>query len=1422
MANEYLDRKPISTGNRKVWTWSAWVKRNQLDGLRQGIFTGLNDLGNIFSGAEFATDNGILWYEDQNTTNVLTSLTDRKFTDVGSWIHLVFVFNSTAPNATDRIKIYVNGSLEDSYENDNRDGIAQNMLSRINDSDYTIAIGGWGTAAPQLSFKGQMSDVFFVDGQELTPDVFGFYKDGDGYVSVGPTNATDFRPGQWMPLSPSVIKKSIERSGGFGVNGFYLPMNDSSNPGADFHCDTNSIITLKGEDLPQPRNGAPTTSDAYVSQLRQETGELSFEGVVKFDGNGDYLEIPDSDDFDFGSGDFTVEAFVEGARGGTRIESVVLNQSVSGATSNSAFYFGAGTDGTSLYLSTSGTSWTNFVECSTSSTLHDNGFHHVAWQRRSDTLEIYVDGILQPVTGGNASFTGTIFNSSRVVDIGRQSTSGSNFNGMISNLRVVKGTAVYTGNFTPPTEPLTNITDTKLLCCQSSTDATAATVTPGTITANGDVFATKNELTGYMVLAVPGISTSTSANLVTNGHFDTNTTGWTAVDATITWSNGRAQTNRTGGTGYTAYYQITGLSSGQRYTVSGLLDSTGTGNRQDLRILDDLVTSGGSVLTNVNGIDDQIIQGSSSFTATGSTHYIYTVSDGGGTGFFDNIVVKQEDAPRDYSADIRGSGTNKTLTASGGAGVGYELGGYYGSAMTFDGTGDALEVSNNSDFNFSDGSDFTIELWLYRKDAGGNDGIIGIFENTLATRRTWQFEQRANQAIRFEWWTDGSSGTSITTSSNRVPTDQWSHICAERSGDVITLYVNGVAEGVNTSAGSIYNNTVDPLRIGAINQSISAELRGNIQDIRIYKNLAKYKGGFNVPKPHTPVGIEAFRTTADICKNNFATLNYIARGSKYALSDGNLKFTNSTSNWTGFIEATHGFRTGKWYWEVRMDASSPYHIFGIVNNTIAHHHINDAYFYGMTYQSDGRFYAENNGGSSFSSGNTTAQTIGDVVMLAVDMDAKKMWLGVNGAWLGSGNPSTGDNANWDSSRGFTDGRDYTPIFLSYGSSGLTINFGQNPSFSGQATAGTNADDSGKGLFKYAPPTGFLALCEDNLPTPAIADPGKHFKTVLYRGDGNNGHLITGVGFQPDLVWLKERGPGSSSHQWHDSVRGAGNALLSNATNAESYSATYLYSLDSDGFTLGNSGGVNASTDDYVAWCWKAGGAAVTNNDGTITSQVSANQTAGFSIVSYTGDGNNGDTVGHGLGVEPKLVISKSRTATGQWLVSTNGISDSDLFLETTGTQDGFTRVTAYSSTTLTLNSSSAHNSSGVDYVSYCWAEIEGFSKFGRYEGNASTDGPFIYCGFKPAFIMIKNIDTAGGLWIIGDNARVSTNPINGYLHAESNANEYGPLNGDAEYTWVDFLSNGFKLRQTGDSINAADTYIFMAFAESPFQTANAK
>jgi hypothetical protein len=569
-------------------------------------------------------------------------------------------------------------------------------------------------------------------------------------------------------------------------------------------------------------------------------------------------------------------------------------------------------------------------------------------------------------------------------------------------------------------------------------------------------------------------------------------------------------------------------------------------------------------------------------------------------------------------------------------------------------------------------------------------------------------------------------------------------------------------------------------------------------------------------------GLAASDVVPDSPTNNFATWNSLRKGANFTTSEGNLKaVTNATAAQS--IAGTFGMSSGKWYWEVRNEGGSLSYT-GIVDDT----HDMSTY---IGSSSSGSGYAYNTSGQKVGPTSGTAvaygatYTTGDIIGIALDMDAGTLVFYKNG--VSQGTAFTGLTGTWFAA---TSGNGVA------GKGGFA-NFGQDSTFAGATTAGGNTDANGIGDFKYAVPSGFLALCNSNLSESDIGpnsatQSDDYFNTVLYSATAGAAGSVTGYGFAPDWLWTKARNA-TQSHQLFDSVRGDNNILYSNLTNAESAQAAGYFTLEADGFNYGTS---TFSSNTYVGWGWKAGGTAVSNTDGSITSQVSANTTAGFSIVTYTGTrtsdaGETGTptTIGHGLGKKPAVVITKARdtTTNARWNVWHQGYQPDQTYLNyqlwldqaSAANNAGWQRTdTGFSTTTFCPARHSWDDVSGIDYVAYCFAEIEGFSKFGSYTGTGNADGPFIYTGFRPSWVLFKN-STATESWHIIDSERSAYNVANAVLYPNSNAAESNPLTAAN----TDFLSNGFKIRAaSGNTNDSGQTYIYMAFAESPFKYSNAR
>jgi hypothetical protein len=427
-------------------------------------------------------------------------------------------------------------------------------------------------------------------------------------------------------------------------------------------------------------------------------------------------------------------------------------------------------------------------------------------------------------------------------------------------------------------------------------------------------------------------------------------------------------------------------------------------------------------------------------------------------------------------------------------------------------------------------------------------------------------------------------------------------------------------------------------------------------------------------------------------------------------------------------------------------------------------------------------YANDNGTTTFLANSTGFSTNGDVIMLAFDPNTGKYWMGLNGTWYNSGNPAAGTNPTGTHTPFI--GLSMTPAVTTYDTSVVDLNCGQRP-------------------FAYTPPTGFNGICTANLPTPSIINPSVQFSPVIYTGTGSSLN-VTGVGFQPDLVWIKGRS-GATDHALYDSARGVQLQLESNTTTGETTETTGLTAFGADGFTVGALAQVNTNAATYVAWNWKEG------------------VTPGFDIVTYTGN-NASRTIGHSLNAVPHMMIIKWRTGgTSQnWMVyhRNSSATPQDDFL-TLNTVNGVSTSTAIwdntnpTSSVFSLGAYDDTNRNSATFVAYLWTEIAGFSRIGSYVGNSSSDGPFVWCGFRPAFVMIKS--TAGGSqWMIYDDQRDGYNVDNDHLNPDDNATE-------ATDDDIDLLANGFKLRRSSTNFNnSGDTFVFAAFARSPFKTANAR
>ena len=602
----------------------------------------------------------------------------------------------------------------------------------------------------------------------------------------------------------------------------------------------------------------------------------------------------------------------------------------------------------------------------------------------------------------------------------------------------------------------------------------------------------------------------------------------------------------------------------------------------------------------------------------------------------------------------------------------------------------------------------------------------------------------------------------------------------------------------------------------------------------------------------------------DSPSNNFATWRVMGTpvSSGYEQREGNLYCqtgsTSSARNLNRTPISSYLVNSGNWYME--MYHIYAYTMFGISPYQILIPRTSNNSRYVMIYNGDGNKYINTNGSESNSTyGANTPQDAVTGILLDMDQTTPVVYFSKNGQWAnGSGswnqsNPYTSGGAiplentffsyKNDSALSDTNGRKgFCGFWFASAGGGssakLVANFGQDSTFTGRTTAGGNKDSAGVGDFKYAVPDGALALCSNNLSrvdnqqnTTSLIDPKKHFDVVTWSANSSTSNRkISGLEFQPDFVWTKTR-----NHTYHhalfDSNRGPSNRINADRSEAENTTnGGYLASFDHDGFTWQYGGGSgnewwNESGKNYAAFCWKAGGTAVANNDGDVTTQVSVNDEAGFSIVKFTSPASgSGYSIGLGLGKIPELIIMKNRNNANNWDIyhHGNGGTPQEHRLRI-NTNDSRQDVSAWDDTTPTstvFRSRTSGNwyNANSNAIAYCWYSIPGYSAFGCYEGSGQSDGPYIYTGFRPAMIILKSYSNSGAsyTWFMCDSTRGPRNNI--YQRLEPNTTNSEVTDASNQAT-VDFYADGFKIRGTGSMLNGNTVeYVYMAWAEQSTNT----
>jgi hypothetical protein len=1466
----YLGRTFGTPTNNKKWTYSVWMKRGNL-GTNQAIMSADFDGSNYWD-LRFNTSDQIYVQNRIGASNLLLANTTEVFRDVGSFYHIIFVYDSDNSTAADRAIVYVNGVKRTLSANPGSgDASAYNVSGEPHHIGVSRTLNSSGGIWSE--FDGYQSEITFVDGQALDE------------TDLGQT-----KQGIWIPK---------QYSGSFGNNGFYLPFNStvtSTGQSTVLYTGTGATRSVEGMGYKPDLLWIKDRTTAYDHHLidRVRGGSNSVYS------NDSVVENTYATNVAFASDGFTIP-------NGNAVPQIYLNKSSDDFV---AWAWDAGADQTAT-----GYGCVLYKGSGSRRPATDIGFSpDLVWiKSRSSTglgniLFDSVRGVGKYIfsSGTDAEGSGSgIFESFDAdgFDLGSNghvNQSGDNYVAWCWDAGDSASASNTDGSITSTVKAST-ANGFSIVTGTTPSSYTSYSFGHGLDSAPEFVLWKETENASNWNSWHTGLSSSSNLIQLNTTTAEQSGSYYGTINSSIVTQTGSAFSNVNSDFVAYCWHSVSGYSKIGSYTGNGSatgptvtcgfrpafvmikrIDSSGAwyifdvnrdpDNKGQRYLRPNVGNSEGGSGTGTEYIDFQsngfqIIASGSDFADgnTSSATYIYMAFAGGldtiapvNTDGSTTSRVKASDDTGFSIVQYEGTGSNATFghgLSSAPDWIVVKNRSYATNWTVYHSSNTSNPETDYLSLNLTDATADSNVVW---NDTAPTSSVVSIGTGDAVNRSGDEFIAYCWTAITGKsafgsYSGTGSSGNAVTglgfkpaflmikrtdstgswmmyDSSREAVNDRDYGLFADTT-DAETFQGNGAVSF--DSDGFTLNNTGAALNGSGGTYLYMAFVDG--QDASFFHDESGNNNSFD------PNHINPHDVVPDNPTNNFATMNILDPpvGTSVTLSEGSLKVTGSTSSYSGGVASTFEFESGKWYWEVFINnevsaGSNHYNFVGAAtgdNNEV--HKSNNSNIPtvgsgvdGWSYEGDGTVNLTGTGTKATSS--VTAPSAGDVLGFAMDLDNGNVYFYLNGVAQYSGSAVI---------TGVT-GLKTSPMAGVYNSSAVTFNFGQDSSFVGNKPAQGYTDENGHGDFQYSVPSGYLACCTANLPDPAIdpaanEEPADYFNTVLWTGDGSQTRSLTGVGFQPDFTWMKLRSSTIQDHQLYDVVRGAGGGknISSNTTAVEGQVNSvndsdygYLSSFDSDGFSVNDGavstvgGYVNYSGRTYVAWNWLAGGTAASNTDGSITSSVSANPEAGFSIVSYTGNGSTSPypSVGHGLSSAPEIIFCKSRDSTVAWIVYHTLVDGSLDFLYLHSTNANSNAAPSLPTSSVFYAGGNA-NQSGEDTIAYCFHSVDGYSKLGSYTGNGSTDGTFLYTGFRPAWVIVKRTNAVED-WHIYDNTRSPENVMKQVLFPNLSDTEATYSSGN-----VDFLSNGFKWRATGGSYNASgSTYIYLAFAEQPFKYANAR